>query len=160
MPILDDPAREVAQILKGRLGPWAAKLPNFPSIGQSLPLFWFFGLLLDDLFVRFVLFTTKSTKSGALTMRTFVSFVLLFMTIFAACANFSGAEDLSDSDIPLAKTQRREVRKRGLFLNSLRLSAFARDIPNFGWGVTALGFLWCYRIHCKTGRARFNHHQP
>jgi hypothetical protein len=55
---------------------------------------------------------------------------------------FSDIENISDSDIPLAKAQRRQVRKRIYFLKPLRLSAFARDIPRFGCGVAALGSLW------------------
>jgi hypothetical protein len=36
---------------------------------------------------------------------------------------------ISDSDIFLAKAQRREVRKRVFFLKPWRLAVFARDIP-------------------------------
>ena len=47
---------------------------------------------------------TKSTKFKNKISVTFVSFVLLSMRVFAACANFPGAEDPSDSDMPRAKT--------------------------------------------------------
>ena len=50
----------------------------------------------------------------------FVFFVLLSMIISAACANFSGAEDPSDSDMPRAKSrQGRQVRKSISFLCAL-----------------------------------------
>jgi len=51
----------------------------------------------------------------------------------------SGRENISDSDIPLAKAQSRQVRKGIYFLLPLRRSAFAGNIPKFGCGVIALG---------------------
>jgi hypothetical protein len=61
---------------------------------------------------------------------------------------FYDIENISDSDIPLAKAQRRQVRKRIYFLKPLRLSAFARDIPRFGSDVAALSPLWLILFYC------------
>ena len=96
----------------------------------------------------------------------FVLFVLLSMIIAAACANLSGAEASSDSDMSRARDAKfgnkffslrplrslREIfrdwpvreahpTKSRSFL-SLRLSAFAGDIPKFGCGVAAPGPSW------------------
>jgi hypothetical protein len=49
--------------------------------------------------------------------------------------------EISDSDIHLAKTPRAPSSDKIFFLKTLRLCAFARDIPRFGCGFATLGSL-------------------